>query len=98
MDINCQRRVVTGWIHKLSWKGGHRVDINCHGSVVTGWIHKLSWKGGHRVDINCHGRVVKGWTSTVHKGYRGLWLGVLPLMSGMLHLWLDRHHWSPSIL
>ena len=45
--------MVTGWIHKQSWKGGHRVDINCHGRVVTGWILKLSGKGGHRVDINC---------------------------------------------
>ena len=55
--------MVTGWIHKLSGKGGHRVHtqtvregrsqggyINCQGRVVTGWIHKLSGKGGHRVD------------------------------------------------
>ena len=63
--INYQGMVVTGWIHKLSRKGAHRVDTytvregwsqggyrNCQGMVVTGWIHKLSGQGGH---INCQG-------------------------------------------
>ena len=42
--------MVTGWIHKLSGKGGHRVDTNCQGRAVIGCIHKLSGKGGQRVD------------------------------------------------
>ena len=38
------------------------------------------------------------WVNCCVLGYRGLWLGVLPLMSGMLHLWVDRHHPSSKSL